>query len=128
MLLRCICVILVLWSLVACVDKPSSLPPFEEQGFKAAIESGQSVVVHVYSTYCSPCHAQNDVLETLRKDASFQAVRFFHLDFDAQKETLKPFGVEEQSVILLFKDGKEKVRIDQTTDTETIRARLKEAL
>jgi thioredoxin 1 len=100
---------------------------YEPRSFEEALASGPALV-HVYADWCPVCRAQKPVLATLAKDPALSGVKFFTVDFDKDRQFLRTYRVGNQSVILLFKDGQEAVRLIGITDAEGIRARLLGAL
>jgi len=101
--------------------------PYEAQSFENTIASGP-VVVHVYAGWCPVCRAQKPILAKLTKDQALTGVKFVTVDFDKDRQFLRTYRVGNQSVILLFKSGREAARLIGITDAETIRARLLGAL
>jgi thioredoxin 1 len=100
---------------------------YEPGSFEQALASGPTVV-HVYAGWCPVCRVQKPVLATLAKEQALAGVRFFTVDFDKDRQFLRTYRVGNQSVILLFKDGREAARLIGITDAESIRARLLGAL
>jgi len=76
--------------------------------FDAARDAGKSIVVVVHASWCPTCKAQKPILAKLEADEMFKNVVVFHVDFDAQKDALKRFGVRMQSTLVAFKGAAEK--------------------
>jgi thioredoxin len=100
---------------------------YEAQSFESAIASGP-VVVHVYAGWCPVCRKQEPILASLAKDQAMAGVRFVTVDFDKDRQFLRTYRVGNQSIILLFKNGQEIVRLIGITDADGIRAGLLGAL
>jgi thioredoxin 1 len=100
---------------------------YESRQFEEALASGP-VIAHVYADWCPVCRAQKPVLATLAKDQALSGVKVFTVNFDKDRHFLRTYRVGNQSVILLFKDGQEAIRLIGITDAESIRARLLGAL
>src|SRR5512145_371759 len=100
---------------------------YEPRSFEEALASGPAIV-HVYADWCPVCRAQKPVLATLAKDQALSRVKFFTVDFDKDRQFLRTYRVGNQSVILLFKDGQEAIRLIGITEPDTIRTRLLGAL
>jgi thioredoxin 1 len=100
---------------------------YEPRSFEEALAAGP-VVVHVFATWCPVCRAQKPILAALAKDQALAGARFVTVDFDKDREFLRTYRVGNQSVILLFKDGQEAVRLIGITEADVIRARLLGAL
>ena len=105
----------------------AGLAPYEAEAFAKARAAGP-VVVHVFADWCLVCKAQLPTLESLSNDKKFANVRFVAVNFDKNKDFLKANKVANQSVIVVFKDGKEVARLSGTTDAAKIREGVMEAL
>ena len=101
---------------------------YEPRSFEEALASGGRIVVHVYAGWCPVCRAQKPVVVALANDRAFEGVKFVTVDFDKDKEFLRPHRVTHQSVILAFKNGQEVARLIGITDADKIRAGLLGAL
>ena len=101
--------------------------PYEAGSFQSAVAAGP-VVVHVFADWCPVCKAQQPTLASLSGDAKLAKVRFITVNFDKDKDFLRANKVANQSVILVFKGGKEVVRLSGTTDAAKIREGVMRAL
>lgn len=101
--------------------------PYDPQVFDKSVASGP-VVVHIYADWCPVCKAQQPTLVSLSKDPKLAKVQFFTVNFDKDKAFLRSNKVANQSVILVFKGGKEVARLSGTTDAAQIRSDVTKAL
>lgn len=105
----------------------AGLKPYDAKAFKGAVDAGP-VVVHVFADWCPVCKVQQPTLASLSTDARLAKVQFISVNFDRDKDFLKANKVANQSVILVFKGGKEVARISGTTDAGRIRDGVMKAL
>ncbi len=105
----------------------AGLARYEAGGFETALKSGP-VVVHVHADWCPVCRKQQPALSSLSSDPAMTHVKFISVNFDKDKTFLKRNKVANQSVILIFKGGKEVARLIGTTDPAAIRAVVTKAL
>ncbi|MDX8385000.1 MAG: thioredoxin family protein [Gallionella sp.] len=82
-------------------------------------QSGQPVLVAIHADWCSTCKTQERVLQELLPKAEFKRITMLRMDFDQQKEAVRSFGVEYQSTLIVFKDGREVGR--STAQQNTVR-------
>jgi thiol-disulfide isomerase/thioredoxin len=83
---------------------------FDSAKFDADFKAGKAILVAVHAPWCSTCRAQAPVLKEVLGKKAFQSVTLIHVDFDSQKQALKQLGVQRQSTLIVFKDGKEVAR------------------
>ena len=100
---------------------------YNPQVFEKAIADG-AVVVHVHADWCPVCKAQQPALISMSKDPKLAKVQFITVNFDKDKAFLRSNKVANQSVILVFKGGKEVARLSGTTDAAQIRADVTKAI
>ena len=100
---------------------------YEAQTFAKAVASGP-VVAHVSADWCLVCKAQKPTLASLANDSKFKGVTFITVDFDKDRDFLKTNKVANQSVIVVFKGGKEVARLSGVTDAAKIREGVAKAL
>lgn len=105
----------------------AGLKPYDAQSFAKALAAGP-VVVHVHADWCPVCRAQQPTLEKLSTDAKLSKVEFIKVNFDKDKDFLRTHRVANQSVIVVFKGGKEVSRLSGLTDAAKIRDGVAKAL
>ena len=91
-------------------------------------KKGKSAVISVHADWCSTCKSQDKVLANLMKAPEFKNVTFYQLEFDTQKDLLKTLKVRTQSIIIVFKDGKEVARTTGDTKEAALSKLAKQAI
>lgn len=81
--------------------------PFTEARLDALNQSGQPVLVAIHADWCSTCKTQERVLQELLPQPEFKRIKVLRMDFDQQRELVRSFGVQYQSTLIAFKDGRE---------------------
>lgn len=84
--------------------------PFTQARLDALNQSGQPVLVAIHADWCSTCKTQERVLQELLPQPEFKRIKLLRMDFDQQRELVRAFGVEYQSTLIVFKNGREVVR------------------
>lgn len=82
----------------------------------------------VHADWCGTCRAQEQVLGRLLPQAEFRGISTLRIDFDAQKQAVRSFGVRYQSTLIVFKSGKEVGRMTAETDSKRIAELLRKSL
>jgi len=85
--------------------------PFTQARMDALNQSGQPVLVAIHADWCSTCKTQERILQELLPQPEFKRIKMLRMDFDRQKESVRSFGVEYQSTLIAFKNGREVGRI-----------------
>lgn len=101
---------------------------FDAAKFKAAQQSGKSILVDAYAPWCPVCRAQHSVFEKLKQDAKFGTLTVFKIDYDHQPDALKALNVHRQSTLIAFKGEKETGRTVGDTNPNSIEALLQSAV
>ena len=91
-------------------------------------KKGKSAVISVHADWCSTCKSQDKVLSTFIKAPEFKNVTFYQLEFDTQKDLLKTLKVRTQSIVIVFKDGKEVARTTGDTKEAALSKLAKQAI
>jgi thioredoxin 1 len=102
--------------------------PYTPAAFEAALKAGKPVLVAVHADWCPTCKAQEPILSGLRDDPAFKGLVEFRVDYDAQKDVVKRFGVRMQSTLIVFKGGSEVARSVGDTSEASIKALLAKAV
>ncbi len=102
--------------------------PYTQEKQDALNKAGKPILVVVHADWCGTCRAQEQILEQLLPQAEFRGVSTLRIDFDAQKQAVRSFGVRYQSTLIVFKGGKEVTRVTAETDRERIAELLRKAL
>jgi thioredoxin 1 len=93
--------------------------PFTQARLDALNRSGQPVLVAIHADWCSTCKTQERVLQELLPQPEFKRITMLRMDFDRQKEAVRSFGVQYQSTLIVFKEGREVGR--STADQSPVR-------
>lgn len=120
--------IFALAAAVAQAAQPDAFQAYSAAGFKAALNGSKPVLVHVHASWCPVCTRQADVLARIDGGAALKSVAPIRVDFDADTEFRSQFGVRQQSVLIVFKGGKEVARAGGITSDAAIGEFLKTAL
>lgn len=81
--------------------------PFTQAKLDALNQSGQPVLVAIHADWCSTCRTQERVLQELLPQAEFKRIKMLRMDFDQQGDLVHSFGVQYQSTLIAFKNGRE---------------------
>ena len=96
--------------------------PYTKEGFEAALKGTKPVLVHVHAEWCPVCKRQETVFKTLADKPDFAKITPILVNYDTDKAFNTAHKVTAQSVILLFKGGKEISRLNGETDPAKIAA------
>jgi thioredoxin 1 len=88
--------------------------PYQASVVQKAIQSGESVVVHVYAPWCLQCQAQKSILTGLAGDKSLDRIKFFRVSYDDQKDIVAALNVP-RSTLIAYKGGREVARMSWGT-------------
>jgi thioredoxin 1 len=102
--------------------------PYSDAAFKAAQAAGQPILVEVHADWCPTCKAQTPIIGKLAADPKFKDLKIFRVDFDAMKPTVKAFGAQMQSTLIVFKGATEAGRSVGDTKEASIAALLDKSL
>ncbi|MDO5048236.1 MAG: thioredoxin family protein [Anaerococcus sp.] len=98
---------------------------FENQDLKEMIKDGASLV-EFYSKTCGPCKMLSFVLDDLSKH--YEDLTIVKIDFEANPDLVKEYGVEGYPTMIMFKDGQEINRRGGLQQKPVIEKMIKEAL
>ena len=101
---------------------------FSKAAFEAAEAAGAPILVEVHASWCPTCKAQKPILSELTGQPKFSGLKIFYVDFDAQKDVVKSFGVTMQSTLITFHGKTETGRSVGDTNQASIAALLEKAL
>ncbi|CAN1490822.1 TrxA Thiol-disulfide isomerase and thioredoxins [Rhabdaerophilaceae bacterium] len=93
---------------------------YSKEKFDKALKGDKPVIVHVHADWCPVCVRQERAFNELSKSADYQKLLGIKVSFDMDMEFRKTYNVNNQSVIIIFKGGKEAGRIGGVTDTAKI--------
>ena len=98
----------------------SGFTPYTKGAFDTALKGSKPVLVHVHASWCPVCVKQEAVFNELSKTPEFGKLSAFVVDFDKEVEFKKANNIGNQSLILVFKGGKEVARSGGVTDKDRI--------
>ena len=116
------------------LSPPSLLPAqaagkfYTQQEFDTLNAEGKTIVVHVHADWCGICKAQDVEVNAAMRSPAFQEVVFFEVNFDSQRKAVKFFHSKAQSVLIIFKQGKEIDRTIGIRDPGELQTFLRQAL
>lgn len=100
----------------------SGFEAYSREGFEAALKGDKPVLVHVHASWCPTCKKQEVVFNELAKTPEFAKLKPIRVDFDMDGDFKKARNIASQSIILVFKGGKEVARSGGVTDKEKLAA------
>lgn len=106
----------------------SLVEPFTQAKLDALNQAGQPVLVAIHADWCSTCKTQERVLQELLPQSEFKRIKLLRMDFDQQRELVHAFGVEYQSTLIAFKNGREVGRSTAEQSPERIAELLRLSL
>ncbi|MCA3631029.1 MAG: thioredoxin family protein [Methylobacterium sp.] len=71
--------------------------------------------MHVHADWCPVCKRQERAFQQLSESADFKRFNAIQVNFDMDQDFRRAYGVKNQSVILIFRGGKEAARIGGVT-------------
>ncbi len=98
----------------------AEVKPFDGVAFQAARAEGKAIIVEVMGQMCPTCRYQRAALDGFYRQAEFDHLIVFRIDFDAQREAARAFNVNSQGTLIGFKDGKEVARAVGETEAKYI--------
>jgi thioredoxin 1 len=107
-------------ALPALAAMPPGFSDYSKEKFAAALKDAKPILVHVHADWCPVCVRQEKAFQQLTENADFKRFKAIQVNFDMDLEFRKTHGVNNQSVILIFKGGKEAGRIGGVTDPAKI--------
>jgi thioredoxin 1 len=121
-------IVLVLFAAIFFLLPKPLAEPFTQSRLDALNRTGQPALVAIHADWCSTCKTQERVLQELLTQAEFKRITLLRMDFDQQKEAVRSFGVEYQSTLIVFKEGREVGRSTADQSPVSIAALLRLSL
>ena len=104
------------------------IQPYTSNALQQAQSAGKPVAVHFHADWCPTCKAQERAFSGLRGDPQLKDVTLLIANYDTERELKKAMNVRSQSVVVVFRGGKETARIGGETKPDKIKAALVTAL
>lgn len=101
---------------------------YSDSGFEAAQNSGKTIVVDVYATWCPTCRAQAPILDELRSEKASADTLFVKVNFDEHKSFLRANRIPRQSTVVVFKGKQEVARSIAQTNRAKLRSFVLDAI
>jgi len=122
--IRCfICFILAVAGLAGTAQAKEQ-QPYTDEAFKAAHDSGNTILIEIHADWCPTCKTQLPILDRLGRLPAYSEIERLRVDFDAQKSVVRRAKASSQSTLVLFKGKAELARSVGETDEGRIRAML----
>ena len=102
--------------------------PFSQEAFSVSQAANDSIIVYIFAPWCTTCKKQEVVIEKIIQDPRFDKVRFFVVDFDNDKESMRKLKANTRSTILVYKGPREITRSANDTDPASLQSLLEKAL
>ena len=99
---------------------------FTEEIFKNAKDSGKTIVINSYETWCGTCRKQTKILSKAKTE--FEDVIFLSYEQSKNKNIAQKLKVEHWTTIVVYKGNKEVGRIVGQTDKEIIYSIIKKGI
>lgn len=101
---------------------------YESASFRAAVESGRPILVHVTASWCVECKLQKPIVAAITAQPEYDGLTIFDVDFDTQKDALHALNVQTQSTLVVYRNKAETTRAVGITQRSAIEAVLRKAL
>jgi len=101
---------------------------FSQEAFSVSQAANDSIIVYIFAPWCTTCKKQEAVIEKIIQDPRFDKVRYFVVDFDNDKETMRKLKANTRSTILVYKGPREITRSANDTDPVSLQSLLEKAL
>lgn len=98
----------------------AEVKPYDAAAFQAAQAEGKAIIVEVMGQMCPTCRYQRAALDGFYRQAEFDHLTVFRIDFDAQREVARGFNVNSQGTLIGFRHGKEVARAVGETEAKYI--------
>lgn len=119
---------LTMLSLLACQPSIAAGEKFDDAQFEKELSSGKPILVASHAPWCPTCRAQAAVLNELFLKDMYKSMAYFVIDYDTQTDALKKFNMSRQSILVVFKEGKEVARSIGATSSSAIESQLDKGL
>ncbi|MCI9245910.1 MAG: thioredoxin [Clostridia bacterium] len=96
------------------IKQKESIREVTSENFEEVLQSGKTVVVDFYATWCQPCQKLFPIVEDVAEEN--KKVKFVKVDIDKAKDIAEKYKITSVPTLVLIQDGKEKDRITSAND------------
>ena len=82
------------------------IQPYSAAAAQRAIDSGKTVVLEVYASWCPVCLIQASSIDAIKDQPNYKNIAFFRVDYDAQKDVVEQLKAP-RSTLIAYRGGKE---------------------
>ncbi|KAM5474303.1 hypothetical protein MauCBS54593_001877 [Microsporum audouinii] len=75
-----------------------------KQNFNELINSGKTVVIDFWATWCGPCRFISPIFEEV-SNSGIPGIDFYKVDVDVEDEISQEVGIRAMPTFIVFKDG-----------------------
>ena len=111
----------------AALSHALEVKPYSAAALAAAQAADTPVALHFHADWCPTCHAQDKVLQSLKKEPGLD-LTLLVANYDTEKDLKRRFKVNAQSTLIVLHGQKERTRLVGDATTAGIRDALKTAL
>lgn len=86
------------------------------------------MVVYVFAPWCTTCKQQEVIIDKIMHNSRFDKVRYYVVDFDNDKDSMRKLKANTRSTILIYKGKQEITRSANDTDPVSIQNLLEKTL
>ncbi|KAG8943072.1 hypothetical protein FRC04_003218 [Tulasnella sp. 424] len=81
------------------------IPVKSAEEFSTLVNSGKTVFVDFWATWCGPCRMISPVFERISSQLSESGAEFYKVDVDALPDVAEEWGIRAMPTFLAFKNG-----------------------
>lgn len=103
--------------------------PVNSDNFNAEVlQNDKPVLVDFYAEWCGPCKMLAPIIDDLSNEAIKEKVNFAKLNIDASEDIAALYGVMSVPTLVLFKNGKEQMRMVGVRPKDAIASAIEDVL
>src|ERR1700751_1170820 len=121
-------VLALLMSLLLLSPALASELPYRAETLDRLLADGRPVVVDFHADWCPTCRAQAQIVKDLLSKPEFKDLTVLIANYDTELPLRKSLNVSQQSMLVVFRHGKEVARSTGETNPEKLAALLRQAL
>lgn len=104
---------------------------YSEEGFQAALDSGEPLLVGFHADWCGTCRTQERTISSLMDyNEAYAGVKVMNVDWDkyGRADFVKALRIPRRSTLVMFKGGEEVARVVAQTSPAAIEKLFKAAI